>query len=107
MSSLRQLAPTGDKHSVQFLKAGFLARGDEPELYFFRVDAREVVLGVSGSALRELPQERRFLSREKKIDVAGLALKKRLEMGEPLEAERMYVRENELIRLGQELGLDW
>ena len=61
--------PGGHRASVQFQKAGMLAAGDQPELFFFRVGAEDVVVGVSGSALRGFQQGHRYLSREEKIDV--------------------------------------
>ena len=66
----------GQARAVAFKKAGRLAVGEEPELYFFEVDGQSVVVGVSGKALERWQRSHRYLSREEKIDVAGLWLKR-------------------------------
>ena len=104
LESYRVVDPQGRSHAVEFQKAGFLTTGDQPELYFFLVDGEEVVVGVSGEALRALQQGRRYLTREQKIDVAGLHLKRRLEAGKTLVPENLYVR-SELGGLLQDLGI--
>ena len=93
------------RRAVEFEKAGFLAVGDQPELYFFRVEGEEVVVGLSGAALGQLQRKWRYLAREEKIDVAGLFLKRQIEAGQPLVAEKLYIREQELEGLLRELGL--
>jgi len=45
-------APDGTVLGVEFVRAGFLTAGDRPELYFFRVAGKEVVVGISGDSLR-------------------------------------------------------
>src|SRR5580704_15677456 len=86
-------APDGKLLPVEFIRAGFLTAGDQPELYFFRVDGEEVVVGVSGSALRRVEQGRRRLSREEKIDLTGLRLKRQIEIGAALEPQNLFVRD--------------
>ncbi len=97
--------PEGAPVAVEFRKAGFLAAGDEPELYFFQAGAREVIVGVSGETLRWFQRERRYLSREEKIDIAGLRLKQRMESGALLDAETLHIRGAELEHLARLLGL--
>ena len=99
------MAPDGRPKTAQFKKAGFLAAGDQPELYFFGVDREQVVVGISGAALRQFQLDRRYLSREEKIDLAGLLLKQRIEAGLPLVSESLYIRGDELEGLARELGL--
>ncbi len=90
---------------MEFKKAGFLAMGDEPELYFFHVGGEEVVVGISGETLRRFQRGRRYLSREEKVDLAGLWLKQRIEAGTPLVAQNLLIRDEELAALAGELGL--
>jgi len=97
--------PDGRSRSVEFKKAGFLAAGDQPEVFFFHVDAGQVIVGVSGEALRQLQGRRRHLSREEKIDIAGLFLKERIEAGKELVAANLSVGGRELERLVSILGL--
>lgn len=97
--------PDGQQRDVGFTKAGFLPLGDQPELYFFSVAGDEVVVGISGQALRRFQQGRRYLSREEKIDLAGLLLKRRIEAGTPLVSENLFLRDEELAGLARELGL--
>ena len=97
--------PDGQHRDVGFKKAGFLALGDQPELYFFSVAGDEAVVGISGQALRRFQQGRRCLSREEKIDLAGLLLKRRIEAGTPLVSENLFIRDEELAGLARELGL--
>ncbi len=98
-------APDRQRRTVEFIRAGFLALGDQPELYFFRVANAEAVVGISGQALQRLQSGRRCLSREEKIDLAGLMLKRRIEAGEPLMPENLFIRDEELARLAADLGL--
>ena len=97
----------GERRAVAFLRAGFLTAGDQPELYFFRVagQAEEVVVGISGSSLRRFQRERKSLSREAKIDLAGLLLKRRIEAGTALESQNLFLRGEELAQLAGELGI--
>ncbi len=96
----------GVLRTAQFSKAGILALGDQPELYFFDVDGQEVVVGISGEALREFQRRRRYLSREEKIDLAGLQLQRQIEGARPLVSESLYIRrEQELEALVTDLGL--
>lgn len=88
-----------------FKKAGFLALGDQPELHFFDVGGEETIVAISGQALREFQQRRRYLSREEKIDLAGLLLKRTIEAGVPLVSENLLIRDEDFARLASELGL--
>ena len=107
------VGPTGSTREFEFLKSGFLTMGDKPELFFFRaaggeaVDAiAEVVVGISGDALRRFERSRpQRLSREEKIDVTGLWLKRQWETGAPLDSAHLFIRDDELDRLAGELGL--
>ena len=93
-------APGGARVSAEFLRAGFLTVGDRPELYFFRVTpvgpeprdsahsgAEDVAVGISGDALKRFENGRRSLSREEKIDLAGLMLKRNIEAGRCLDSK--------------------
>jgi len=95
----------GQLRVVEFLRAGFLTVGDYPELYFFRVVAEEAVVGLSGSALRRFEQGRRRLTREEKIDLAGLRLKRQIEAGVALDSQNLFLRDEELARTAGELGV--
>lgn len=100
------VTPGGARRTVEFKKAGWVSTGDHPELYFFIVDHNEeVVVGLSGSALEAFQKSRRYLSREEKIDVAGLHLKRQIEAGRPLRVENLYVDASELAGLLRELGI--
>jgi hypothetical protein len=94
----------GQARSVAFKKAGRLAVGDEPELYFFDVDGQSVVVGVSGKALERWQRSHRYLSREEKIDIAGLWLKRGIVGGGTLVAEHLYLGDSELEEMIQTLG---
>jgi hypothetical protein len=107
-------APEGGRRIAKFLRAGFLTLGDRPELYFFRVTpvgerpegrAEEVVVGLSGDALKRFERPRRSLSREEKIDLAGLLLKKNIEAGKTLDSNNVFIRDDELAALAGELGI--
>ncbi len=99
------IGPDGQPQTVEFKKAGFLAMGDQPELYFFRVGNVGAIVGISGHSLRRFEQARRYLSREEKIDLAGLLLKQCIEAGTPLVSENLLIRDAELARLAGELDL--
>ena len=97
--------PDGKLLEVQFLRAGFLTAGDQPELYFFSAGGEELAVGLSGSALRQFEQGRRRLTREEKIDLAGLILKRQIESGKVLDSRNLFIREALLAELAAELGL--
>jgi hypothetical protein len=102
--------PDGRWHHAQFLRAGFLTAGDQPELYFYRVEGdnsqgEEVVVGISGKALRRFENEKRFLSREEKIDLAGLLLKQKIEAGKALDSQSLFAQDEELAQLAGALGI--
>jgi hypothetical protein len=100
------VGPDGQQRAVEFRRAGFLTAGDRPELYFFRVagEQEEIVVGISGSALQRFEQGRRRLTREEKIDVAGLWLKKQIAVGAPRDSSNLFVRDEQLAELAGELG---
>jgi hypothetical protein len=95
---------SGKEQKVRFLKAGVLTAGDQPELYIFEVDGRQVVVALSGGALRAWQNSRRYLSREEKIDVAGCFLLRLLEAERPPAKEHFFIDEEELFRLIESLG---
>jgi hypothetical protein len=99
--------PAGERRTAEFLLAGTLSVGDRPELYFFRLagEVEDIAIGISGSALKRFEKGRRCLSREEKIDVAGLMLKRQLEAGLTLESQNLYVRDAQLAELVRELGI--
>lgn len=97
--------PDGRSHAVEFVKGGFLAAGDQPELFFFRVDGEQAIVGISGESLQQFQRRRRYLSREEKIDIAGLHLQRQVEAGQPLDSEHLYLRDRQLEALTAELGL--
>ena len=108
------IVPDGTPCTVQFLRAGFLTLADRPELYFFRVvraaeaspnQAEEVVVGISGESLARFEKPRRRLSREEKIDVAGLLLKRSIEVGKVLDSNNLFIRDDQLAALAAELGI--
>jgi hypothetical protein len=96
--------PDGRNLSVEFRKAGFLTLGDKPELYFFAVAGEETVVGISGSALKRLEEKRR-LSREEKIDLAGSWLKRQIEAGVGLHSQHLFLRDEELAAMVGELSI--
>lgn len=98
-------APDGRCRRMEFRKAGTLTAGDNPELYFFDVDGEEVVVGVSGEALQQFQDERRYLTREEKVDLTALFLKRHIEAGTPLISEFLFIRGSELAGLWRDLGL--
>jgi hypothetical protein len=104
----------GNRLEVGFVRAGFLAQGDRPELFFFRVGGctcsppgseEETVVGISGSSLARFERGRRRLTREQKIDVAGRWLKRQIEAGLPLDSRSLYIQDDELANLAGELDL--
>jgi hypothetical protein len=98
------VGPDGVHRAVEFKRAGFLTAGDRPELYFFRVAGDEAVVGISGSALEKFEQGRRRLSREEKIDIAGLWLQRQIIAGATCDSHHLLVRGVELAELAGELG---
>jgi hypothetical protein len=99
------IAPTGQGCHIRFQKAGTLAAGDQPEIFLFEVDGRAVKVAISGEALRQFQQANRYLTREEKIDVAGLCLKTVIERGgEPVAAD-LSITAGQLAQLARELRL--
>src|SRR5580704_13366636 len=96
--------PGGKRLAVEFIRAGFLTAGDQPELYFFSVAGEQVVVGISGSALRRFEEGRR-LSREEKTDLAGLLLKRQIEAGTTLDSQNLFLRDSELAKFARELHI--
>ncbi len=94
----------GQRREVRFKRAGFLAAGDEPEIYFFGLGGQEVAVGISGESLRQFQRRWRYLSREEKIDLAGLFLTRQIGPGGQLVSENLYIRGEELERLARDLG---
>ena len=99
------MGPDERRSAVEFIRAGFLTAGDRPELYFFRVAGREVVVGISGDSLRRFQQGRKSLSREEKIDLTGLWLKRQIEAGAALDPQNLLLRDRELAELAGDLRL--
>ena len=99
------VGPDGNRLEVQFVRAGFLAQGDRPELFFFRVNGEETVVGISGSSLARFERGRSCLSREQKIDVTGRWLKRQIEAGATLDSRNLYIQDDELANLASELDL--
>ncbi|MGH9680625.1 MAG: hypothetical protein ACRD4Y_11805, partial [Candidatus Acidiferrales bacterium] len=63
------------------------------------------VVGISGSSLTRFERGRRRLSREQKIDVAGRWLKRQMEAGLALDSRSLYIQDDELANLANELDL--
>ena len=99
------LGSDGARLSVEFIRSGFLAQGDRPELFFFRINGEEAVVGLSGASLARFERGRSRLSREQKIDVAGRWLKRQMEAGKPLNSGSLYIRDDELAYLASELDI--
>lgn len=108
------IAPDGTPCTVQFVRAGLLTLADRPELYFFRFArgadlspnvAEEVVVGISGDSLARFEKPRRRLSREEKIDLVGLLLKRSIETGKALDSNNLFIRDDELAVLAGQLGI--
>jgi hypothetical protein len=98
------LGAGGTRRGVVFVRSGFLAQGDRPELFFFQIDGEEAVVGISGASLARFELGRRRLSREQKIDVAGRWLKRQMEAGKPLNSGSLYIQDDELANLAVELN---
>ncbi|HEV2522507.1 MAG TPA: hypothetical protein VGT24_09010 [Candidatus Acidoferrales bacterium] len=99
------VGPDGSRLEVSFVRAGFLTLGDRPELFFFRVNGEETVVGISGLSLARFERGKSRLSREQKIDVAGRWLKRQIESGLPLDSRSLYIQDDELANLASELDL--
>ena len=97
------LGSDGNRLGVEFIRSGFLTQGDRPELFFFRVSGEEAVVGISGASLARFELGRRRLSREQKIDLAGRWLKRQIEAAMPLNSGSLYIRDDELANLANEL----
>ena len=97
--------PDGDLREVQFVRAGFLTQGDRPELFFFRVNGEETVVGISGLSLARFERGRSRLSREQKIDFTGLWLKRQIEAGLHLDSRSLYIQDDELANLAGEFDI--
>ena len=95
--------PDGTRLEINFVRAGFLTQGDRPELFFFRVNGEETVVGISGLSLARFERGRGRLSREQKIDVTGRWLKRQIEAGLHLDSRSLYIQDNELENLASEL----
>jgi len=95
--------PGGNSLRVEFIRSGFLAQGDRPELFFYRVNGEEAVVGISGASLTRFETGRKRLTREQKIDLSGQWLKRRIEAGAPLDSANLYIRDDELANLASEL----
>lgn len=97
--------PDGKAYAAKFRRAGLLTMGDRPELYFFAVSGEDVAVAISGSALRKFEEARRCLSREEKIDIAGLLLKRAIEAGKALDSQNLLIRDDSLAQITSELGI--
>jgi hypothetical protein len=99
------LGSDGKSIQVHFVRSGFLTQGDRPELFFFRVNGEEAVVGLSGSSLTKFERGRNRLSREQKIDVTGKWLKRQIEAGLYLDSRSLYIQDDELANLASELHI--
>jgi len=98
------VAPGGSRLEVNFVRAGVLTQGDRPELFFFRVNGEEAVVGISGLSLSRFEHGRSRLSREQKIDITGRWLKRQIDAGLPLDSRSLYIQDDELANLASELN---
>lgn len=97
--------PGGKPRSVRFVKAGLLAGANPTELYFFESEGDRWIVAISSGALRARQSTMRYLSREEKIDIAAVYLKKRLEGESAPAAESLMIGEEELAESIELLGL--
>src|SRR6202795_3962124 len=97
------VGPDGNRSEINFVRAGFLTQGDRPELFFFRVNGEETVVGISGLSLARFEHGRSCLSREQKIDITGRWLKRQMEAGLYLDSRSLYIQDDELAYLASEL----
>jgi len=95
--------PDGSRVEISFVRAGLLTQGDRPELFFFRVNGEETVVGISGLSLARFERGRSRLSREQKIDVTGQWLKRQIQAGSHLDSRSLYIQDDELANLASEL----
>jgi hypothetical protein len=100
----------GNRIEINFVRAGTLTQGDRPELFFFRVNGEETVVGISGLSLARFERGRSRLSREQKIDVTGRWLKRQIEACLSgglavvhLDSRSLYIQDDELANLASEL----
>ena len=98
------VGPGGSRLEVNFVRAGVLTQGDRPELFFFRVNGEEAVVGISGLSLSRFEHGRSRLSREQKIDITGRWLKRQIDAGLPLDSRSLYIQDDELANLASELN---
>jgi|ERR1700733_6845273 len=99
------VGPHGNRLEINFVRAGVLTQGDRPELFFFRVNGEETVVGVSGLSLARFERGRSRLSREQKIDITGRWLKRQVEAGLHLDSRSLYIQDDELANLASELDI--
>jgi hypothetical protein len=97
------VGPDGNRLEIHFVRAGVLTQGDRPELFFFRVNGEETVVGISGLSLARFERGRNHLSREQKIDITGRWLKRQMEAGLYLDSRSLYIQDDELANLASEL----
>ena len=97
------VGPDGNRLEINFVRAGFLTQGDRPELFFFRVNGEETVVGISGLSVARFERGRKHLSREQKIDITGRWLKRQMEAGLYLDSRSLYIQDDELANLASEL----
>jgi hypothetical protein len=97
--------PGGTLRRVHFVKAGLLAAAEPTELYFFDAEGERWIVAISGGALRARQRTLRYLSREEKIDIAAVYLKKRLERESAPAAESLMIGEEELAECIDWLGV--
>ena len=97
------VGPDGSRLEISFVRAGTLTQGDRPELFFFRVNGEETVVGISGLSLARFELGRSRLTREQKIDLAGLWLKRQIDAGLYLDFRSLYIQDDELANLAGEL----
>ncbi len=101
------LGPEGISLQVEFVRSGFLAQGDRPELFFFRVhqaaSVEDVAVGISGASLARFELARPRLSREQKMDLTGRWLERQITAGKTLDSRNLYIQDDELANLANEL----
>ena len=97
------VGPDGNRLDINFVRAGVLTQGDRPELFFFRVNGEETVVGISGLSLSRFERGRSRLSREQKIDVTGRWLERQVGAGSYLDSRSLYIQDDELANLAGEL----
>ena len=62
-------------------------------------------LAFPAASLARFERGRRRLTREQRIDVAGRWLKRQMEAGVPLDSRSLYIQDDELANLANELDL--